>query len=108
MDAPDCNGARCKFSARSRKSFRDCWLCMWERSRRRAWLSTESRWDGDSSPRDSMPAFNLAGGKTLRHRLSLVSLTLLAILSAASAQQNTLQLDPAQTTVKFTLGDVLH
>jgi len=55
-----------------------------------------------------MPAFNLAGGKTLRHRLSLVSLTLLAILSAASAQQNTLQLDPAQTTVKFTLGDVLH
>jgi polyisoprenoid-binding protein YceI len=31
---------------------------------------------------------------------------LLGIYSAA--QQNTLQLDPEQTTVKFTLGDVLH
>ena len=36
--------------------------------------------------------------------LALLSLTVLS----AGAQQTTLQLDPAQTSVKFTLGDVLH
>jgi polyisoprenoid-binding protein YceI len=38
-----------------------------------------------------------------------VVLTLLAALSiSASAQDTAFQLDPAQTSVKFTLGDVLH
>ena len=36
--------------------------------------------------------------------LALLSFTILS----AAAQQTTLQLDPAQTSVKFTLGDVLH
>jgi polyisoprenoid-binding protein YceI len=35
-------------------------------------------------------------------------LLLLAASGAAAGQQATLQLDPAETTVKFTLGDVLH
>jgi polyisoprenoid-binding protein YceI len=37
----------------------------------------------------------------------ILSLLCLTILSAA-AQQTTLQVDPARTSVKFTLGDVLH
>ncbi len=36
--------------------------------------------------------------------LALLSFTVLS----AAAQQSTLQLDPAHTSVKFTLGDVLH
>jgi polyisoprenoid-binding protein YceI len=40
---------------------------------------------------------------------NLVLFTLLAALgSAATAQDTAFQLDPAQTSVKFTLGDVLH
>lgn len=35
-------------------------------------------------------------------------LTLLLVAAAAAAQPKALQLDPAQTSVKFTLGDVLH
>ncbi len=38
---------------------------------------------------------------------SLLSL-LAALVIAAAAQDTTFQLDPAQTSVKFTLGDVLH
>jgi len=39
----------------------------------------------------------------------LAALTLLAALSISAAAQDTaFQLDPAQTSVKFTLGDVLH
>ena len=33
---------------------------------------------------------------------------LIGLAAAAIAQERTLQLDPAQTSVKFTLGDVLH
>src|SRR5271166_1832285 len=39
--------------------------------------------------------------------LAIVSV-LVAFAVSAAAQQITFQLDPAQTTVKFTLGDVLH
>lgn len=41
---------------------------------------------------------------------TLVLLTLVAAAGAVdvSAQELTLQLDPAQTTIRFTLGDVLH
>jgi len=35
-------------------------------------------------------------------------LALLAVASSSSATQEALDVDPAQTTVKFTLGDVLH
>jgi polyisoprenoid-binding protein YceI len=38
----------------------------------------------------------------------LVVLVLLAASAIAAAQETTFQLDPAQTSVKFTLGDVLH
>lgn len=39
----------------------------------------------------------------------MAALTLLAALSISAAAQDTaFQLDPAQTSVKFTLGDVLH
>jgi polyisoprenoid-binding protein YceI len=41
------------------------------------------------------------------HKRSAVLLTLIFAVSAAAAQQ-TLALDPAHTSVKFTLGDVLH
>ena len=41
------------------------------------------------------------------HKRSAVLLALIFSVSAATAQQ-TLTLDPAQTSVKFTLGDVLH
>lgn len=44
----------------------------------------------------------------MRPRSTFVLVALLAASSAAYAQQTTLQLDPAKTTVKFTLGDVLH
>jgi polyisoprenoid-binding protein YceI len=41
---------------------------------------------------------------------TLILLTLIAAAGAVdvSAQEITLQLDPAQTTIRFTLGDVLH
>lgn len=72
-----------------------------------------SRWDGDCSLRNF--ATNPAGGETrlIFARLIFALFALLAASSAAPAQPSslqpsTLQLDPAQTTVKFTLGDVLH
>ena len=37
-----------------------------------------------------------------------ISAFLIGLAAAAIAQQRALQLDPAQTSVKFTLGDVLH
>jgi len=45
------------------------------------------------------------------HQLRLglaISAFLIGLAAAAIAQDRTLQLDPAQTSVKFTLGDVLH
>jgi polyisoprenoid-binding protein YceI len=49
-----------------------------------------------------------AGRKTPPCKLSMALFALLAATAAASAQQSTLQLDPAKTTVNITLGDVLH
>ena len=44
-----------------------------------------------------------------RRRIGLAVLSLLiAIVSSAVAQEKALQLDPSQTSIKFTLGDVLH
>jgi polyisoprenoid-binding protein YceI len=45
--------------------------------------------------------------RLVTHGSRLLSLLCLAILSAA-AQQSNLQVDPARTSVIFTLGDVLH
>ena len=39
--------------------------------------------------------------------LAVLSLSI-ALVSSAVAQQRSLQLDPSQTSIKFTLGDVLH
>lgn len=45
----------------------------------------------------------------LSHWINLVAIATLAVATAsAAAQQTSLDLDPAQTSVKFTLGDVLH
>ncbi|HEY6338706.1 MAG TPA: YceI family protein [Candidatus Sulfotelmatobacter sp.] len=68
----------------------------------------ESRWDGDCSLPNFIQATNRAGGKTVRCGSTFVLFALVAASSAAYAQQTTLHLDPAKTTVKFTLGDVLH
>jgi len=45
-----------------------------------------------------------------RRRLGLAILTLLlaSLVISAAAQGAAFQLDPSQTSVKFTLGDVLH
>jgi len=44
-----------------------------------------------------------------RRRFGLAVLSLLiALVSSAVAQEKALQLDPSQTSIKFTLGDVLH
>jgi polyisoprenoid-binding protein YceI len=83
-----------------------------------------SRSDGDCSlPNLSLRTFSLrnfplprfiyatshrSGLKALRRKLSFVLFALLGASAAASAQQSTLTLDPAKTTVSFTLGDVLH
>jgi polyisoprenoid-binding protein YceI len=70
----------------------------------------ESRSDGDCSlPNLSLRTFSLRNFPLRRftHGTSLVLFVLLAC-AAASAQQSTLTLDPARTTVSFTLGDVLH
>src|ERR1700735_3015594 len=110
MGARGCNGARCKCSAGSRKSLRDCSPCTWVHYLRRAWLWMESRSDGDCSlPHLSLPPVSLRNFPLRRfpHATSLVLFLLLAC-AAASAQQSTLTLDPARTTVSFTLGDVLH
>ena len=40
--------------------------------------------------------------------LSLLAIFVISAFISASAQDTAFQLDPAQTTVKFTLGDVLH
>jgi len=46
--------------------------------------------------------------RTLRRRgLTVLALLAVSVVSAA-AQDTSFQLDPAQTSVKFTLGDVLH
>ncbi|MFZ0957265.1 MAG: YceI family protein [Candidatus Sulfotelmatobacter sp.] len=55
-----------------------------------------------------MRATTRDGQKTPRHKLSLLLFALLGASAAASAQQSTLQLDPAKTNVNITLGDVLH
>jgi polyisoprenoid-binding protein YceI len=83
-----------------------------------------SRSDGDCSlPNFSLRTFSLpnfalrrfpyatkrwAGQKTLRRNLSFVLFALFCASAVASAQQFTLTLDPANTTVNITLGDVLH
>ena len=83
-----------------------------------------SRSDGDCSlPNLSLRTFSLrnfplrrfvpattrrAGRKTPRYKMTLVWFALIGASAAASAQQSTLQLDPAKTTVNITLGDVLH
>jgi polyisoprenoid-binding protein YceI len=70
----------------------------------------ESRSDGDCSlPNLSLHTLSLRNFPLRRftHATSLVLFVLLAC-AAASAQQSTLTLDPARTTVSFTLGDVLH
>jgi len=70
----------------------------------------ESRSDGDCSlPNLSLRTFSLRNFPLRRftHATSLILFVLLAC-AAASAQQSTLTLDPARTTVSFTLGDVLH
>lgn len=41
-------------------------------------------------------------------KVVLGSAAVLALVIASAAQEQTFQLDPAETTVKFTLGDVLH
>jgi polyisoprenoid-binding protein YceI len=46
--------------------------------------------------------------KTFGRKFGIVLLALLATGCFASAQENELRLDPAHTTVGFTLGDVLH
>jgi polyisoprenoid-binding protein YceI len=49
----------------------------------------------------------LAFGHIFRRKLVFAALVALAV-TAAPAQDTVLQLDPAHTSVKFTLGDVLH
>ena len=61
---------------------------------------------------------NLANPGTYKHvagrKVGPAILTLLAVFAFSAAAQNVaaqaaaFQLDPAQTSVKFTLGDVLH
>jgi len=71
----------------------------------------ESRSDGDCSlPNFSLHTVSLRNFPLRRvmHATSLVLFALLAVCAAASAQQSTLTLDPAKTTVNITLGDVLH
>jgi polyisoprenoid-binding protein YceI len=46
--------------------------------------------------------------KTFGRKFGIVLLALLATGCFASAQENELRLDPAHTTIGFTLGDVLH
>jgi polyisoprenoid-binding protein YceI len=69
----------------------------------------ESRWDGDYSLHNFMDETERRNRRrVLLRNLSFAAFALLAASSVATAQQTTLQFDPAQTTVKFTLGDVLH
>ena len=46
--------------------------------------------------------------KSAGRAAATVSILLAAFISFAAAQDTVFQLDPAQTSVKFTLGDVLH
>jgi polyisoprenoid-binding protein YceI len=47
-------------------------------------------------------------GNTIRRRWAQILVLVAITLTAAAAQQTTLQLDPAKTSVKFTLGAALH
>jgi polyisoprenoid-binding protein YceI len=67
----------------------------------------ESRWDGDCSLPNFMDAINRRD-YVLQQSFGFVVFVLLTASVPAFAQQATLQVDPAQTVVKFTLGDVLH
>ncbi len=51
---------------------------------------------------------SLAYNKISWHKMGTTLLLLAASAGFVSAQNTALQLDPAQTSVKFTLGDVLH
>ena len=44
----------------------------------------------------------------LRKHIVCGAILVIAAVACAAAQQTSLELDPAQTSVKFTLGDVLH
>jgi polyisoprenoid-binding protein YceI len=67
----------------------------------------ESRWDGDCSLHNFMDATNRRDSIPPRI-LGFAVFVLLTASVPVLAQPETLQLDPAQTAVKFTLGDVLH
>jgi polyisoprenoid-binding protein YceI len=67
----------------------------------------EFLWDGDCSLHNFMDATNRRGN-ILQQSFGFAVFVLVAASVPAFAQQATLQLDPAQTAVKFTLGDVLH
>src|SRR5262249_34446818 len=58
-------------------------------------------WDGSSLP-SSMPI------NRNRHKLSVIVLIQLALAVAGQAQEREFHVDPSQSSVKFTLGDVLH
>lgn len=64
------------------------------------------RWDGACSQRNFMNLFRTTSGSILWRGFGLAVLTSLAV--SAAAQQTSFQLDPAQTSVRFTLDDVLH
>ena len=55
---------------------------------------------------------NVSSGKSHEnfhwHEVVLILVLVVLALAASAAAQRSFQLDPSQTTVKFTLGDVLH
>ena len=61
------------------------------------------RWDGGCCVRKTSWS-----GRITAKPIILIFICLLAALAAGQAQQATLNFVPAQTTVSFTLGDVLH
>ena len=63
------------------------------------------RWDGDCLQRNCM---NLDCKRARKILWCGFTLAFLNLLSVAAAQQTSFQLDPTQTSVRFTLGDVLH
>src|ERR1700692_3405762 len=109
MDVLVCRIERSRLFRNILPFFAGCSDYMWAYSLHCILRWMVSPWDGGCSPHKFMNSA-LGCNKNLgwRRFVLAVSTLLVSWVALSAAQDKAFQLDPAQTSVKFTLGDVLH